>query len=129
MPVAQIREPVERSLPPDYRLNIRGRVHPGYWKPNGLFDSLFDVSSEKQAYKVARTLLKDFALECIEEEATHQNLSPSIRKKVQAKALLEISKQTENFSIHWAQFSARGLAKVTDLEAYVKRRLVCSGRL
>ena len=63
--------------------------------------SLFGVLSEKQAYKVARNLLKDFALECIAAEATRQNLSPSIRQKVQAKALCEISKQTENFSTHW----------------------------
>jgi hypothetical protein len=49
------------------------------------------------------------------------------REKVRAKMLREISKQTENFSTHWAQFSARGLARVTDLEAYVKRRLVAVG--
>jgi hypothetical protein len=46
---------------------------------------------------------------------------------VQAKALREISKQTENFSTHWAEFSAKGLAKVTDLEDYVKRKLVAAG--
>jgi hypothetical protein len=46
---------------------------------------------------------------------------------VRAKTLREISKQTESFSTHWAQFSARGLAKVKDLEAYVKRRLVAAG--
>jgi hypothetical protein len=90
-------------------------------------DNIFGVLSEKQAYKVARNLLKEFALECIAEEATSQNLSPSIREKVQAKALREISKQTENFSTHWAEFSAKGLAKVTDLEAYVKRKLVAAG--
>jgi hypothetical protein len=49
-------------------------------------------------YKVARNLLKYFAIECIEEEAPGRNLSPSIRKKVQAKALLKISKQTQNFA-------------------------------
>jgi hypothetical protein len=70
---------------------------------------------------------KDFALECIAEEARRQNLSPLIREKVRAKTLREISKQTESFSTHWAQFSARGLAKVKDLEAYVKRRLVAAG--
>ena len=75
--------------------------------------------SEKKAYKVARNLLKDFALACIAEESTRQNLSPLIREKVQAKALREIRKQTENFSTHWAEFSAKGLAKVTDLEDYV----------
>ncbi len=83
--------------------------------------------SEKQAYKVARNLLKDFALECIEEEATRQNLSPSIREKAQVKALREIRKETENFSTHWAEFSAAGLAKAKDLEAYVKRKLVAAG--
>ena len=72
-------------------------------------------------------ILKDFALECIAEEATRQNLSPLIREKVRAKTLREISKQTESFSTHWAQFSARDLAKVKDLEAYVKRRLVAAG--
>jgi hypothetical protein len=85
------------------------------------------VLSERQAYNVARNLLKDFALECIDEEATSQNLSPSIREKVQAKALREIRKQTENFSTHWAKFSAKGLVKVADLDAYVKRKLVAAG--
>jgi hypothetical protein len=33
-----------------------------------------DVLSEKQAYKVARTLLKDYALECITEEVKRRNL-------------------------------------------------------
>jgi hypothetical protein len=94
---------------------------------DGPSGSIFGVLSEKQAYKVARDLLKDFALECIAEETTRQNLSPLIRNKVRAKTLREISKQTESFSTHWAQFSARGLAKVTDLEAYVKRRLVAAG--
>jgi hypothetical protein len=94
---------------------------------DGPSGSLFGVLSKKQAYKVARNLLKDFALECIAEETTRQNLSPLIREKVRAKTLREISKQTESFSTHWAQFSARGLAKVTDLEAYVKRRLVAAG--
>jgi hypothetical protein len=89
--------------------------------------SIFGVLSEKQACKIARDLLNDFALECIAEEATRQNLSPLIREKVRAKTLSEISKQTENFSTHWAQFSARGLAKVIDLQAYVKRRLVAVG--
>jgi hypothetical protein len=93
-------------------------------EPSG---SIFGVLSEKQAYKIARGLLKDFALECIAEETTRQNLSPLIREKVRAKTLSEISKQTENFSTHWVQFSARGLAKVIDLEAYVKRRLVAVG--
>ena len=83
--------------------------------------------SEKQAYKVARNLLKDFALACFAEEAARRELSPSIRVKVQSKALREISKQTENFSTHWAEFSAKGLAKVTDLEDYVKRKLVAAG--
>jgi hypothetical protein len=46
---------------------------------------------------------------------------------VQAKELREISKQTENFSTHWAEFSAEGLAKVTDFEAYVKKKLVTAG--
>ena len=94
---------------------------------DGPSGSIFGVLSKKQAYKVARNLLKDFALECIAEEAIRQNLSPLIREKVRAKTLREISKQTESFSTHWAQFSARGLAKVTDLEAYVKRRLVAAG--
>jgi hypothetical protein len=89
--------------------------------------SLLGVASEKQACKVANILLKDFALTCIAEEVTRQNLSPSIRKKVESKAALEIRKQTENYSTHWVQFSARGLAKVTDLEAYVKRRLAAVG--
>ena len=83
--------------------------------------------SEKQAYKLARNLLIDFALECIEEEATRQNLSPSIRGKAKAKALREIRKRTENFSTHWAEFSPAGLAKVRHLEAYVKRKLVAAG--
>ena len=82
--------------------------------------------SEKRAYKVARNLLKDFALECIEEEAKRQNLSPSVRGKAQAKALREIRKQTKNFSTHWAEFSAAGLAKVKDLEPSVKRKLVAA---
>jgi hypothetical protein len=103
------------------------RLHPWHWKRDGPSGSIFGVLSEKQAYKVARNLLKDFALECIAEEATRQNLSPSIREKVQAKALREVSKQTENFSTHWAEFSAKGLAKVTDLEDYVKRKLVAAG--
>ena len=89
---------------------------------------ILGVSSEKQAYKLARNLLKELPIECIAEEATRQVISPSIREKVQAKALLEISKQTENFSTHWAEFSAKGLAKVTDLEAYVKRKLVAAER-
>jgi hypothetical protein len=88
---------------------------------------ILGVSSEKQAYKLARNLLKELAIECIAEEATRQVISPSNREKVQAKALLEISKQTENFSTHWAEFSAKGLPKVTDLEAYVKRKLVAAG--
>ena len=88
---------------------------------------ILGVSSEKQAYKLARNLLKELAIECIAEEATRQVISPSNREKVQAKALLEISKQTENFSTHWAEFSAKGLAKVTDLEDYVKRKLVAAG--
>ena len=83
--------------------------------------------SKKQAYKVARNLLKDLAIECIAVDATRRNLSPLIGEKVRAKMLREISKQTENFSTHSAQFSARGLARVTDLEAYVKRRLVAVG--
>ena len=62
------------------------------------------VLSEKQAYKLARNLLKEFAIECNAEEAT---VSPPIREKVQAKALRQISKQTENFSTHWAEFSAK----------------------
>jgi hypothetical protein len=74
--------------------------------------SIFGVLSEKQAYKVARSLLKDFAVESIAEETTQQNLPPSIREKVQAKTLAEITKQTENFSTHWAKFSARGLGRV-----------------
>ena len=85
------------------------------------------VLSEKQAYKLARNLLKEFAIECIAEEATRQDISPAIREKVQVKALREISKQTENFSTHWAEFSAKGLAKVIDLEAYVKKKLVAAG--
>ena len=82
------------------------------------------MPSEKQAYKLARSLLKDFALERIAEEATRQNLSPSMRQKVQAKTLTEIKKLTENFSTHWVRFSAKGLVRVTDLEAYVKRKLM-----
>jgi hypothetical protein len=58
--------------------------------------------------------------------ATRQNLSPSIRVKAQAKALREIRKQTKNFSTHWAEFSAAGLAKVKDLEPSVKRKLVAA---
>jgi len=85
------------------------------------------VLSERQAYKVARNLLKDFALECIEEETTRQNLPLSIREKVQANTFREVRKQTENFSTHWAEFSARGLLRVADLEAYVKRKLVAAG--
>jgi hypothetical protein len=85
------------------------------------------VGSEKQAFKLARSLLKDFVLECIAEEATRQNLAPPIREKMQAKTLAEIKRQTENFSTHWAQFSAKGLVRVTDLEAYVKRKLVAAG--
>jgi hypothetical protein len=50
-----------------------------------------------------------------------------MREKVRLKAFREIRKQTENFSTHWAEFSAKGLAKVTDLEAYVKRKLVAAG--
>ena len=46
---------------------------------------------------------------------------------MQAKTFHEISKQTENFSTHWAQFSAKGLHRVTDLEGYVKRKLVAAG--
>ena len=85
------------------------------------------MGSEKQAYKLARRLLRDFVLECIAEEAFHQNLSHSIKEKMQAKTLAEIKKQTENFSTHWVQFSTKGLVRVTDLEAYVKRKLVAAG--
>ena len=46
---------------------------------------------------------------------------------MQAKALRDIRRQTENFSTHWAQFSVKGLIRVKDLEAYVKRRLVATG--
>jgi hypothetical protein len=94
---------------------------------DGRSGRVLGVPSEKQAYKLARNLLKEFAIECIAEEATRQDISPAIREKVQAKALREISKQTENFSTHWAEFSAKGLAKVTDLEAYVKKKLVAAG--
>lgn len=83
--------------------------------------------TEKQAHKVARNLLKDFALECIEEQARRQKLSPSIKDKAEAKAFREIRKQTENFSTHWAASPPAGLAKVKDLEAYVKRKLVAAG--
>ena len=82
--------------------------------------------SEKQAYKVARNLLKDFALECIEEEATRQNLSPSIRGKAQAKALREIRKRTENFSTHWAEFSRR-VWRRSDILRLTERKLVAAG--
>jgi hypothetical protein len=85
------------------------------------------MSSEKQAYKLARSFLKDFALECIAEEATRQNLSPSIKEKVRAKTLAEIRRQTENFSTHWAEFSVKGLVRVTNLNAYVKKKLVAAG--
>jgi hypothetical protein len=69
--------------------------------------NIFGVLREKQAYKVARNLLKDFALECIAEEAKRRNLPPAIGQKVQADTFREISKQTENFASHWAQFSGR----------------------
>ena len=94
---------------------------------DGPSSRLVGVSSEKQAYKLARNLLKEFAIECIAEEMTRQIISPANREKVQAKALRAISRQTENFSTHWAEFTAKGLAKVTDLEAYVKRKLVAAG--
>jgi hypothetical protein len=99
----------------------------GTGKRDGPSGSILGVSSEKQAYKVARKLLKEFALECIAKEAIRQNLPPSIRQKVQANKFREISKQTEDFSTHWAQFSAKGLVRVTDLEGYVKRKLVAAG--
>jgi hypothetical protein len=52
------------------------------------------VLREKQAYKLARNLLKGFAIECIAEEATRQDISPAIREKVQSKStLLEIRSQ------------------------------------
>jgi hypothetical protein len=45
------------------------------------------MPSEKQAYELAQSLLKDFVFECIAEEATRQNLSPSIREKCRLKRL------------------------------------------
>jgi hypothetical protein len=121
-----IHDDLERTAAPGMCIPTVG-VHIGAGRGKRPSHSLLDVASEKQACKVAHVLLKDFALTCIAEEVTRQNLSPSIRKKVEAKAALEIRKQTENFSIHWVQSSARGLAKVTDLEAYVKRRLAAVG--
>jgi hypothetical protein len=88
---------------------------------------LSPVLKEKQAYRVARTLLKDYALECITEEVKCRNLPHSLRQKMQAETLREISAQTENFATHWAQFPARGLIRVKDLEGYVKRKLVAAG--
>ena len=82
---------------------------------------------EKHAYKVARTLLKDYALECITEEVKRRNLPHSLGHKVQAETFREISNQTEDFANHWAQFPARGLIRVKDLEGYVKRKLVAAG--
>ena len=83
--------------------------------------------NEKEAYKVARNLLEDFALEGIEEEARRRNLSPPIKGEAQAEVLREIRKQSKDFSSHWAEFTAAGLAKVKNLEAYVKRKLVAAG--
>ena len=83
----------------------------------------------KQAYNVARTLLKDYALECIREEVKRRNLPHSLGQKVQAETFREISNQTEDFVTHWAQFPARGLIRVKDLEGYVKRKLVAAGDL
>ena len=80
-----------------------------------------------QAYKVARTLLKDYALECIAEEVKRRNFPNLLRQKMQAETLREIIAQTENFATHWAQFPARGLIRVKDLEGYVKRKLVAAG--
>ena len=88
---------------------------------------LFGVLNEKEAYKVARNLLEDFALEGIEEEARRRNLSPPIKGEAQAEVLREIRKQSKDFSSHWAEFTAAGLAKVKNLEAYVKRKLVAAG--
>ena len=85
------------------------------------------VLREKQAYKIARTLLKDYALECITEEIKRRNLPHSPGQKMQAETLREIIAQTENFATHWAQFPARGLFRVKDLEGYVKRKLVAAG--
>jgi hypothetical protein len=85
------------------------------------------VLREKQPYKIARNLLSDYALECIAEEVKRRNLPHSIGQKVQAETFREISSQTENFATHWAQFPARGLVRVKDLEDYVKRKLVAAG--
>ena len=67
---------------------------------------VFSACRVKNRLTSSRNLLKELAIECIAEEATRQVILPSNREKVQAKALLEISKQTENFSTHWAEFSA-----------------------
>jgi len=88
---------------------------------------LSPVLREKQAYKVARSLLKDYARECITEEVNRRNLPHSLGQKVQAETFREISKQTKDFATHWAQFPARGLIRVKDLEGYVGRKLVAAG--
>jgi hypothetical protein len=56
--------------------------------------------------------------------------SALIGQKVQAETFREIRTQTEDFATHWAQFPARGLVRVKDLEdleGYVKRKLVAAG--
>ena len=50
-----------------------------------------------------------------------------VEKKCRLKHSAKLVKQTDDFATHWAEFSAKGLAKVTDLEAYVKRKLVAAG--
>jgi hypothetical protein len=91
------------------------------------FGSISSVLTEKQAYKVARNLLKDYALQCIAEEVKRRNLSHSLGQKVQTETFREIRNQTEDFATHWAQFPVRGLVRVKDLEGYVKRKLVAAG--
>jgi hypothetical protein len=55
---------------------------------------------------------------------SHRQLA--IREKCRLKNSSKLVR-TENFSTHWAEFSAKGLAKVTDFEAYVKKKLVTAG--
>jgi len=88
---------------------------------------LFGVLNEKEAYRVARNLLKGLRARMYRGRSETPNLSPPIRGEAQAKVLREIRKQTKDFSSHWAEFTAAGLAKVKNLEAYVKRKLVAAG--
>jgi hypothetical protein len=66
---------------------------------DGPSGSIFGVLSTKQAYKVARNLLKDFALECIADEATRQNLSPLIREKRGQKRSAKSASKPKTFQL------------------------------